>query len=334
MDNDGEPWAFQETMEDGTLDTSTVNDWKITRNADTKVTTYEAFFKWEDIIPSEKLGEGEAFYLRDLFLLANAANPEPAVAVVPEGYTNGTRNYYKITLAADAEAGGAAEPEPASEEESRGFATLEEAAAAIGRTPIVPKTFVDGSNGFGGETAEYLWDGDTGTKFCTNETPIHSVVKLDGLYSVDGVIFATANDNAEYNGRLPYDWTIQGSTDGENWTTILNGDDTFFEEKNFTYYGAAVDPTPSYSYIRFVAEGALSEVFQLSEAVVTGTRTGDLPAEPEPEVEVPQTVEVPSTSDETLDDKAEAPNTFDFGLIAAAVALSSFFAVTLTKKKR
>ncbi|MBQ5356251.1 MAG: hypothetical protein IIU08_10325 [Clostridia bacterium] len=98
MDNDGETWAYQETMEDGTPETSTTDKWKITRNEDTKVTTYEAYFLWEDIIPAEKLGAGGSFYLRDLFLLANKDHAEPVVAVVPEGYTDGTRNYYKITL--------------------------------------------------------------------------------------------------------------------------------------------------------------------------------------------------------------------------------------------
>ena len=98
MDNDGDTWAYQETMEDGTPETSTTDKWKITRNEDSKVTAYEAYFLWEDIIPAGKLSAGETFYLRDLFLLANKDHAEPVVAVVPEGYTNGTRNYYRITL--------------------------------------------------------------------------------------------------------------------------------------------------------------------------------------------------------------------------------------------
>ncbi len=209
---------------------------------------------------------------------------------------------------------------------SRGFASLDEATAAIGKTPVTAYEFVDGSNGFAGEGAENLWDNATTTKFCTNETPIHSVVKLNGMYSIDGVIMATANDNDKYNGRSPYDWTIQGSTDGENWTTIKNGDYTFFEEVNFTYFAEAVDPSPEYCYIRFVAEGAISEVFQISEVVVTGTRTGDLPSE-EP------TEEIAPTADEKLDEKAEAPNTFDFSIVAAATAVISACGFAAAKKK-
>ena len=210
-----------------------------------------------------------------------------------------------------------------------GYATLKEAADAIGRAPVSSYTFTDGSNGFGGEGPENLWDNDTATKFCTNETPIHSVVKLDGLYSIDGVILATANDNAEYHDRSPYDWTVQGSTDGENWTTVKNGDFTFFEEVNFTYFATPVDPTPPYSYIRFVAEGALSETFQLSEAAVTGTRIGETGASASDGMRA----ESASSADEILDAKAEAPNTFDPGVTALAAAAVSLAGFAASRKK-
>ena len=120
LDNDGVSWSFQETTEDDTEECSTAYDWLITRDETTKVTTYEANFLWKEIIPAGTLGAGEVFYLRDLFLLANKNYPEPVVAVVPEGYTNGKRNYYKITLGG--EAGTDAEPaqeEPAAQEPAK-----------------------------------------------------------------------------------------------------------------------------------------------------------------------------------------------------------------------
>ena len=98
MDNGGATRVFQETAEDGTPGVSGLNGWKIGRNGETKVTTYEAVFKWKDIIPSGKLSRGGSFYLRDLFLSADEAHPEPVVAVVPAGYTDGERNTWKITL--------------------------------------------------------------------------------------------------------------------------------------------------------------------------------------------------------------------------------------------
>ncbi len=286
-------------------------------------------------IPEEiDVEEGGKFGLEVIATEALGGTRQGCVSWSPEGSEMWHYSDVLGTAIWGEKSGAEEEPEPV----SKGFASLDEAAASIGRTPVTAYEFVEGSNGFGGEGPENLWDNSAETKFCTNETPIHSVVKLDGMYSVDGVIMATANDNAEYNGRSPYDWTIQGSTDGENWTTIKNGDATFFEEVNFTYFAEAVDPSPDYCYIRFVAEGAESEVFQVSEVVVTGTRTGDLPAEEpaeEPAAEEPAAEEIASPAvDETLDAKAEAPNTFDFGIAAAAAAVLSACGFAASKKKR
>ncbi|MBE6725702.1 MAG: discoidin domain-containing protein, partial [Ruminococcaceae bacterium] len=116
---------------------------------------------------------------------------------------------------------GAAEEAPAAE--SKGFADVN--AAADGKTVISGYTFVEGTNGFNNEGADNLWDGDTATKFCTNEFPVESIVQLDAAYDITGFTMATANDNADYNGRSPNAWTISVSADGENWTELAKGDD-------------------------------------------------------------------------------------------------------------
>ncbi|MBQ2546146.1 MAG: discoidin domain-containing protein, partial [Clostridia bacterium] len=169
----------------------------------------------------------------------------------------------------------AAEPaeEPAEEPASKGFASAEEAAA--GKNIITGYEFVSGTNGFGGEGAENLWDGETSTKFCTNEFPVESIAKLDGVYDITGFTMATANDNADYNGRSPSDWTISVSADGENWTELAKGDDSFFEEKNFTYY-AGEGTASGVSYVKFNAEGTASGTFQVSEVALFGDKTGDI----------------------------------------------------------
>ena len=60
------------------------------------------------------------------------------------------------------------------------------------------------------------------------------------------------------------------------------------------------------------------------------------PAEPEPPAETPAEPEAPVESpvDEEPETKAEAPNTFDFGVIAAAAAVISLGGFALTRKKR
>jgi len=197
---------------------------------------------------------------------------------------------------------------------SSGFATVEE--AADGKNVVTAYEFVSGTNGFGSEGPENLWDGNTGTKFCTNEFPAESIVKLDGVYNVTGFTMATANDNKDYNGRSPNAWTVSVSADGENWTELAKGDDTFFEETNFTYYvgDAAAEGV---SYVKFNAEGTASGTFQVSELTLFGDKTE----------------EVVAPVDETMDQKAESPNTFDFGITAAVAAVISLAGFAAAKKK-
>ena len=225
-----------------------------------------------------------------------------------------------------------------------GYATVEEAAASIGKTPILVPTFVVGSNGNSNEGPENLWDNDTTTKFCTGEFPTQSIAKFDSPVTVDGIIMATANDNSQYNNRSPFEWTIYVSSDGENWTAIAYGDDTFFEETDYTYYAAAVTPVENVSYVYFTSEGALSGCFQMSELVVTGTAGEAAAEETEAVVEeteavaeeaetVAETVEETVVAEETVETVVEsAPQTFDMGIIAAAAAVVSLAGYAVAKK--
>jgi hypothetical protein len=144
------------------------------------------------------------------------------------------------------------------------YATAEEAVASLGKTAITGYTFVSGTEGFGNEGPENLWDGDTATKFCTGTYPTISIVALDGEYAIDGIAMATANDNAEYPGRAPFEWAVYGSKDGATWTAFAYGDDYFFEDVNFTYYAAPVTTADTYKYVMFQSEGGLAGVFQVS----------------------------------------------------------------------
>ena len=225
-----------------------------------------------------------------------------------------------------------------------GYATLEEAAASIGKTAVTGATFVTGSNGYNNEGSENLWDNDTATKFCTNEFPTQSLAMYANPITVDGIIMATANDNASYNNRSPFEWAIYVSGDGENWTAIAYGDDTFFEETDFTYYAAALSaPVEGVKYVYFQSEGALSGCYQMSELVLTGTAGAAAPVEAETEAPVEETM-VPETeaaettaTEETVEAPAtttEAPKTFDAGVIAAVAAAVSAAGYAISKKRK
>ncbi|MBQ3638366.1 MAG: hypothetical protein II953_08390, partial [Clostridia bacterium] len=105
------------------------------------------------------------------------------------------------------------------------------------------------------------------------------------------------------------------SADGENWTELAKGDDSFFEETNFTYY-AGDAAAEGVSYVKFEAASTAANLFQVSELNLLGEKTGELGA-----------------ADEALDDKAEAPQTFDFGVTAAVAAVISLGGFALAKKK-
>ena len=225
-----------------------------------------------------------------------------------------------------------------------GYATLDEAAASIGKTPVLGAAFVTGSNGNNNEGPENLWDNDTATKFCTGEFPTQSLAMFANPITVDGIIMATANDNSSYNNRSPFEWAIYVSADGENWTAIAYGDDTFFEETDFTYYAAALSaPVENVKYVYFQSEGALSGCYQMSELVLTGTAGEAAPATAETEAPVEETM-APETeaaettaTEETVEAPAtttEAPKTFDMGVIAAALAAVSAAGYAVSKKRR
>ena len=201
--------------------------------------------------------------------------------------------------------------------EEPGFATADEAVASIGKSAISGYEFVEGSNGFDNEGPANLFDGDTATKFCTNEFPASAIAKLDGTYSIDGIILATANDNAEWNGRLPTEWKISGSTDGENWFEIASGTADDLAEANFRYFAKAIDASEATSYVKFETEGTEANLFQLSELVLTGSAAEEVVVEPA------------ETADETTD---TAANTFDLGLVAAVAAVVSLAGFAVSKK--
>ncbi len=155
------------------------------------------------------------------------------------------------------------------------FSGAAEAAKALGVTPITDVEFVDGGWGNPHEGPNKLWDGDVTTKYCTGDEYPWSVVRADEKYYVTGVLMATANDTMEYPGRNPRDWKIEGSTNNRTWEEILTGDEDFFENKNFTYYSAKVEPKEAYRYFRFSCRVGSSWTFQLSEVTICGVTSLD-----------------------------------------------------------
>ena len=195
---------------------------------------------------------------------------------------------------------------------AEGFASLEE--AADGRNIITGSAFFSGTDGFGGEGPENLFDDDTRTKFCTDVFPAEAVVRLNGVYNLIGYAMATAEDSAENRGRCPNAWTISVSSDGENWIEMVSGDDTFFEERDGAYF-AGDAYVYGVSYVKFSASGTESGVFQLSELTLFG--------------------ELLEASYEEPENEKTSPHVMGYALTAVAAAAAGFLAgFAVGKKKR
>ncbi|MFE4720014.1 discoidin domain-containing protein, partial [Streptomyces sp. NPDC056728] len=69
----------------------------------------------------------------------------------------------------------------------------------------------------GGETKENLLDGESSTKWLSFEPTAWVEYDLDAPAKITTYALTSANDHAE---RDPKDWTLKGSTDGKEWTTL------------------------------------------------------------------------------------------------------------------
>src|SRR5699024_686381 len=80
--------------------------------------------------------------------------------------------------------------------------------------------------------------------------------------SISSYMLVSGND---YESRDPQSWTLKGSNDGENWTTIDTQTDVQFSERNFTK-DFQLGNSVSYRYYRLlITENAGSSDLQLSE---------------------------------------------------------------------
>ena len=129
-----------------------------------------------------------------------------------------------------------------------------------------PVTTKHAGNAIRTENAYCVFDGDTGTKFCTETIPAYIKWKTSEPVIIDEYSLYTGNDTQNNPGRNPVKWILKGSNDGENWSTIdavsngnlpaANKTGTIFKTKNSAKY--------QYFSIQFF-EVASGSIMQLSE---------------------------------------------------------------------
>ena len=212
------------------------------------------------------------------------------------------------------------------------YDTVDDAIKASGFKSLQANVLIDtvtGTEGFGEEQPPNLFDGDNTTKFCTGSLPLEATWKMDNEYVLDGIIFSTANDNAEYQGRSPELWSLKGSNDGSSWVVIAEGTEADFEEENFVYYTVKLNNDKAFSQYLFEVPSTISGTFQIAELVPCG----DVPPPPVVE-EVAAPEEAPAAAVEApVAAPVVAPQTNDAAL-SAVVLLVIAGAAMITLKKR
>jgi F5/8 type C domain. len=212
------------------------------------------------------------------------------------------------------------------------YATVDDAIAASGFSPLQANVIIDsvvGTEGFGEEQAPNLFDGDTATKFCTGTFPLEATWSMDKEYVVNGIIFATANDNSGNPGRNPDTWTLSGSNDGSSWTVVAEGDEFDFEDVDFTYYTVSVSNDKAFSQYKFDVPSTLANCFQVSELVLCGAEPAPVVVE-EVAVEAPAEEAAPVVVAPVV---VTAPQTSDAALSAVVALVIAGAAIVVLKKR-
>ena len=117
---------------------------------------------------------------------------------------------------------------------------------------------------FGGsEGCQNLFDGTNAKKFYTrqynadsvpsNPDPLGAIYfETDVAVTITSYTMINANDTSKFPGRLPRQWTLYGSTDGENYVVIDTETDPGLSSANYASKSYTVDTPGSYQYYKLV----------------------------------------------------------------------------------
>ncbi|MBQ5399312.1 MAG: InlB B-repeat-containing protein [Ruminococcus sp.] len=100
-------------------------------------------------------------------------------------------------------------------------------------------SFESGTSGNKNEGPVNMLDENEQTKWCVSgaKYPVRLVFKTDNNTIPKGYILTTANDAVKYPGRNPVSWKLEGSENGNEWTTLSEYENSgALEAKNYENY--------------------------------------------------------------------------------------------------
>ncbi|GAB3498936.1 ThuA domain-containing protein [Amycolatopsis cihanbeyliensis] len=129
------------------------------------------------------------------------------------------------------------------------------------------------------EVASKLVDGDTDSKWLAFDAAATITLRLAEAAEVNSYALTSANDFA---GRDPKNWTLQGSTDGQDWTDLDSRTDEDFPDR-FQTKEYSLDNTEAYQRYRLnITANSGESATQLAELQLF---SGDGQTEPPPEAQ-------------------------------------------------
>lgn len=159
-------------------------------------------------------------------------------------------------------------PKPLADTASAGAGVVTgTAGTAVGELPgnvtdHVVHVTASGENTGGGEVAANLVDGDVQTKWLTFTPTGWAQFEFDGPFAIVRYALTSANDAPT---RDPMDWTLQGSNDGQNWTTVDTQRDQVFTDRFQTKEYRFANTTAYRFYKLDITRNAGSSLLQLAE---------------------------------------------------------------------
>ncbi|MBR3646404.1 MAG: discoidin domain-containing protein, partial [Lachnospiraceae bacterium] len=131
-------------------------------------------------------------------------------------------------------------------------------------------------NQSGGEGIDKLFDNNVNTKFFTGDAPAITLAwKMKRAVVLKNYTFVLAGDASTYSHRDPHSWSVYGSIDGENWTTLSNIEDggiTHVNRGEYTF--SCTTQTPCQYFMIIIknsgSDGKLYYGSQMSEIYLNG----------------------------------------------------------------
>ncbi|MCK2241997.1 MULTISPECIES: GH92 family glycosyl hydrolase [unclassified Crossiella] len=138
----------------------------------------------------------------------------------------------------------------------------------------ITATAASAENTVGGEVRDNLFDGSLASKWLAFERTGWVSLTLSEAVAVQKYAISSANDAAE---RDPKDWTLKGSTDGVNWTTVDSRTGESFAKRHETKTFTLTNTVPYQHYRLDITLNNGASLIQLAELQLAGPSNGQFP---------------------------------------------------------